>query len=286
MMRALDTEVVDAVFAAVEGLIPRREVSHPLGRHRRRVPDRLCFQGMLIRLVTGCSWEDAERLLARRVSDTTLRSRRDEWVAAGVFDRLFDEAVAAYDKIVGLDLTEVCIDGAQAKARCGGEGTGRNPADRGKTGWKWSVAVEATGVPIGWVVAPANRHDSKLIEPTLSVLENRGLVDDIETLHLDKGYDYRFVDDLIARAGIGDANIIRKKKPHQPEPVTRPYRIDIRWIVERTNAWFEAFGQLRRNTDRKSIHRTAQLALAIVMLITARLIDWRNRYNPQPFPIR
>jgi transposase len=286
MMRALDTEVVDAVFAAVEGLIPSPKVSHPLGCHRRRISDRLCFQGILIRLVTGCSWEDTERLLSHQVSDTTLRSRRDEWIAAGVFDRLFSEAVAAYDKIVGLDLSEVCIDGAQAKARCGGEGTGRNPADRGKTGWKWSIAVEATGVPIAWVVAPANRHDSKLIEPTLAAVTQRGLHHDIETVHLDKGYDYRFVDDLIAKAGIDDANISRKKKPNEPDPIKRPYRIDRRWVVERTNSWFEAFGQLRRNTDRKSTHRAAQLALAIVMLITARLIDWRNRYNPQPCPIR
>jgi hypothetical protein len=40
---------------------------------------------ILVRLVTGCSWEDAERLCGNKVSDTTARSRRDEWIAAGVF---------------------------------------------------------------------------------------------------------------------------------------------------------------------------------------------------------
>src|SRR5207253_9772728 len=56
-------------------------------------------------LVTGCAWVDVERLLGNRVSDTTLRDRRDEWIAAGVFDRLADEAVAGYDRIVGLDFS-------------------------------------------------------------------------------------------------------------------------------------------------------------------------------------
>jgi transposase len=284
-MRALDPEVVDAVFVAVEGLIPARDVTHPLGCHRRRISDRLCFEGMLIRLVMGCSWQDTERLLGYQVSDTTLRERRDEWVMAGVFDRLVEEAVAGYDRIVELDLTEVCIDGSQAKARCGGEGTGRNPADRGKTGWKWSIAVDVAGIPVGWAFEGANRHDSKLVEPTLAAIYDRGLHHDIETIHADKGYDYQFVDELIAAVGIDDANIARKKKRRQPD--TRPpYRIDIRWVVERTNSWLEAFGQLRRNTDRRIAHRTAQFALAITTLITARLIDWRNRYSPQSVPIR
>jgi hypothetical protein len=33
------------------------------------------------------------------VSDTTMRLRRDEWIAAGVFDALEEEALRAYDKI-------------------------------------------------------------------------------------------------------------------------------------------------------------------------------------------
>jgi transposase len=65
-MRALDPEVVDAVWSAVEPLIPRPDVNHPLGCHRQRTSDRDCFQGILIRLVTGCSWEDAERLMGGR----------------------------------------------------------------------------------------------------------------------------------------------------------------------------------------------------------------------------
>src|SRR5258708_6930352 len=78
IMRALDPEVVDAVWAAVEPLLPNRPVDdHPLGCHRGRVPDRVCFEGILIRLVTGCAWVDVERLMGKRVSGTTLRDRLD-----------------------------------------------------------------------------------------------------------------------------------------------------------------------------------------------------------------
>jgi transposase len=83
-MRALGTEVVDAVWVAVEALLPVRVDDHPLGCHRQRVADRLCFWGILIRLVTGSSWVDIEAILDHQVSDTTLRARRDEWITAGV----------------------------------------------------------------------------------------------------------------------------------------------------------------------------------------------------------
>ena len=105
-MRALDPEVLNAVWAAAKALIPPREDNHPLGCHRPRISDRLCFRGILIRLVTGCSWAAAEQLLDKAVSDTTLRTRRDEWVTAGVFDALATEAVETYDRIYGLDLGE------------------------------------------------------------------------------------------------------------------------------------------------------------------------------------
>lgn len=100
-MRAFDPEVVDTVWAAIEPLLPVHAEIHPLGCHRPRIPDRACFEVMLVRLVTGCSWEDAERLCDKVVSDTTARARRDEWVQAGVFEAIADEALSGYDKIVG-----------------------------------------------------------------------------------------------------------------------------------------------------------------------------------------
>ena len=53
----------------------------------------------------------------------------------------------------------------------------------------------------------------------------------------------------------------------------------MRWPVERTNSWLSNYGQLRRNTDRRIIHRLAALALAIALIIAIKLIKWANRWN-------
>jgi len=279
-MRALDPEVVDAVWAAAEPLLPPPPPdAHPLGCHRPRASDRAVFEVILVRLVTGCSWVDAERLCNNQVSDTTVRARRDEWIAAGVFDALFDEALAAYDRIVRLDLSECAVDGSQHKAPCGGSGTGKNPTDRGRLGWKWSLLCDRNGIPLGWAIDGANRHDTTLLDATFDAVDDQGLLEEIETLHLDRGYDNGVVRAALAAAGISDL-ICSKVRPAGRAKTKKHVPLGMRWPIERTNSWLSNFGQLRRNTDRKVRHRLAQLALAAVLLITAKLIDWRNRWSP------
>ena len=277
IMLALSPKVVDVIWAAVEPLIPKRPVAdHPLGCHRPRLSDRLCFEAILFRLVTGCSWDVAGRL--GKGSETTLRNRRDEWVTAGVFDRLVEEALCGYDKIIGLDLSEVSIDGSQHKAPFGGEGTGRNPTDRGKQGWKWSICTDRDGIPIGWAIAGANRHDMVLLGPTLDAVAARGLIEDIETLHLDRGYDNNPVRVTVADAGIDDLICARKRRPGTATK-PKPAPLGMRWPVERTNSWLSNYGQLRRNTDRRIIHRLAQFALAIALILTIKLVKWAKKWN-------
>lgn len=279
-MRAFDPEVMDAVWTAVQGLIPKPLCTHPLGCHRPRASAKACFKMILVRLVTGCSWVDAESLCDKDVSDTTARSRRDEWIAAGVFDRLIEEALAGYDRIVGLILDDVSMDGSLQKSPGGGEGTGPNPTDRGKLGHKWSILVDANGIPFGLALAGANRNDSILLEPTLDDAAKRGLLLDTETIWLDRGYDSQATRDRLVARGLTDS-IIAKKRPRGASKSPTPKQpMGLRWPVERTNSWLSNFGQLRRNTDRDSIRRLAQFQLAITFLLTAKLIDWKNRWSP------
>jgi len=277
-MRALEPEVVDVIWKSIEPLLPDRADAHPLGCHRPRVPDRLCFRGILIRLTTGSSWVDIEAILDHQVSDTTLRARRDEWIAADVFDRLKTEAITAFDRIIGLDLSEVALDGSLHKAPYGGEGTGPNPTDRGKSGWKWSVAVERHGIPIGWTIDGANRHDTRLLEPTIEAIAGNGLLADIDTLHLDRGYDFPVIRTRLAVFGLTELDVQRRGS--KTKRVKQPITLGLRWIVEALNSWWSNYGQLRRSTDRKTIHRQAALCLATTVLIIGKLLNYRNRWSP------
>ena len=103
-------------------------------------------------------------------------------------------------------------------------------------------------------------------------MDGRGLLIEIDTLHLDRGYDNGVVHDLVARVGIDDL-ICSKRRPsgtaHGPTRVP----LGMRWPVERTNSWLSSFGQLRRTTDRFIHQRLAQFALAVALIMTVKLIQ-------------
>lgn len=167
----------------------------------------------------------------------------------------------------------------------GSEGTGKNPCDRAKLGWKWSIGVERHGIPLGWAIDGANRNDTKLLGPTIDSIRDAGLLYDVDTMHLDRGYDYPKIRAELNAAGLDDLDIQRRRKPgeiYQPMPM----RLGLRWIVEATNSWLSKYGQLRRNTDRRLRHRHAALCLAVAILIVVKLIAWRDRYTPDCRPIR
>ena len=140
--------------------------------------------------------------------------------------------------------------------------------------------------PHGWAIDGANRNDVKLLGPTLDDVDRDGLLRDIETIHLDRGYDYPRIRNQLNDAGLTDLNIQRRSQPGDDKTVKQPLRLGLRWVVEGTNSWLSNYGQLRRNTDRRTRHRHAQLCLVTTLLITAKLIDWRNRWSPDSRPIR
>jgi hypothetical protein len=112
----------------------------------------------------------------------------------------------------------------------------------------------------------------------LDAIADRGLLVDIDTLHLDRGYDSPAVPDRLRRVGI-EAWEIQLRGTKLPGRKKQPVRLGLRWIVEATNTWWSNYGQLRRNTDRKNCHRHAALCLATVILIAGRLLDWRDRWS-------
>ena len=175
-------------FAA---LLPDRRVyapSHPLGCHKPRISDRIIFEKLVQVLRFGCSYAS---IADRTCGATTIRDRRDEWIKAGIFADLNKIARESCDRMIGLAPEDLAVDGCITKAPGGGECAGPSPADRRKPGMKRSLLVEGYGIPLGRVLAPANRHDSPLLSPTLDELSQAGPLPDDITIHLDAGYDSR-----------------------------------------------------------------------------------------------
>ena len=84
---------------------------------------------------------------------------------------------------------------------------------------------------------------------------------------------------MLAGRHLHDVVIARKRRRGAQDPRAVLGCSGCAGRVERTNSWLPNHGQLRRNTDRLAPHRLAKLALAIVLIITAKRIGWHDRWN-------
>lgn len=153
------TEPLRDQFATLLPERPKYHPDHPLRCHRPRISDRIIFDKLLQLLRLGCSYG---AIADTTCSATTIRHRRDEWIRLGVFARLKQIALESYARIIGLVLDQIAVDRSITKAPGGGEAAGRSPVVRGKQGLKRSGMTDGYGIPLGRVLADANRHDSPL----------------------------------------------------------------------------------------------------------------------------
>jgi hypothetical protein len=135
------------------------------------------------------------------------------------------------------------------------------------------VATEGQGVPLGIVSAGANRHDSPLLAPTLAAAQAQvGPLPEHVTGHLDAGYDSTITRNLLDTLGF-DGQISRKGVP-------APIQVGKRWVVERTHAWMNGYGKLRRCTDKDGAIVDFYLYLAAAFVTIRQLIQRaRKRYR-------
>jgi hypothetical protein len=264
--------LLEPLWVQFSALLPERSrfsPTHPLGCHRQRIPDLVVFEHGIAALVHGSGYE---RIASPGCSDATIRRRLKAWAALGLSEQVHTLALRAYDRMIGLELDDLAVDGCITKAPSGGEAAGRSPVDRGKQGLKRSLVTDAVGIPLHVVSAGANRHDAPLLGPTLAGLEKLdGLPDDV-TVHLDRGYDGNPTRALLDALGF-DGAIARKGVP-------APIQAGSRWVVERSHGWMNGYGKLRRCTEKLRPVVDFYLFLAAALVVLRQLIQRaRTRYR-------
>lgn len=234
------------------------------------------FDKLVAKLVLGGSYE---KHADQSCSATTMRTRRNEWIAAGVFAGLEQIVLETYGRVVGLDLADITVDGQITKAPRRGEVVGKSPIDRGKLGIKWSRMSDGRGIPLGCVVTGANRHDSPLLRPALEKLARFELaLPEQIMVHLDAGYDTTVTRKLLTDLGC--------EWRIQPKGVVIPINHTRRWVVERTNSWYSrGFNFTLSCTERRAVVINALPALMTAIIVIRRLIReaWTSqRWDARP----
>jgi putative transposase len=282
MPRTKPWTVSDEFWERVEPLIPPAP-SHAKGG-RPRMPDRRAFEAMIYVLRTGIQWNALPKEMG---ASSTVHERFQEWERAGFFERLWEEELARYDELEGIEWEWQAMDGAMTKAPLGkgasGQATGKNPTDRAKMGTKRSMLTDGAGIPLAVAVEGANRHDSKLLVASLDglivarpdapeVQEAAGRSE--QHLCLDAAYDSEEVrQELAARSY--ESHISPAEKNKRIERKLEARRREVggrarRWVVERTHSWLNRSRRLLVRWEKKTENYLGFIHLACAQLIFSK----------------
>jgi len=156
---------------------------------------------------------------------------------------------------------------AERPGEKGGEETGPNPTDRGKTGSKYHLVVDRGGIPLAIRLSAANAHDSTQLLPLVDaippIIGPRGKPGRPRKrpakLHADKAYDYPHLRRVLRARGITPR--IARRGIDSSERLGRH-----RWVVERTQAWLLGCRRLGVRFERRVDILQGLLHLACALL--------------------
>src|SRR5262250_2834538 len=155
---AMKPLVTDELWAKVEPLLPPAPPRRFRFPGRKRLDYRKILTGILFVLKTGIAWDDLPAELGCGCGKTGHGYLR-RWHQAGVWRKLHALLLAELNGADQIDWERALIDASFAKAPEGGEDTGPNPTDRGKSGSKHHVLTDAQGIPLNATVTAANVNE-------------------------------------------------------------------------------------------------------------------------------
>jgi transposase len=262
-------EIDDGLWARIEPLLPvvPRNYRRP---GRKRLDNRRVLCGILFVLYTGIRWEFLPQELGFGSGMTCWRRLRD-WNDAQVWQQLHELLLSELRAADLLDFSRAAVDSSHLRAMKGGKKTGRSPVDRGKTGSKHHLIVEAHGIPLAATLTGGNRNDVTqlipLIEAVPPIRGKRGRPRRRpDVLYADRGYDHDKYRRLVRERGIRP-QIARRRIEHGSG--LGKYR----WVVEGTIALLHWFRRLRVRWEiRDDIHEA-------FLTLGCAIICWRRLQN-------
>ena len=248
------------MWARIEPLLPvvQRRFDHP---GRKRLDERRVLCGILFVLYTGIPWRFLPRELDFGSGITCWRRLRD-WNEAGVWQRLH-ELLPAELRVAGM------LDSSHLRAMKGGPATGPSPVDRGKSGSKHHLIVEAHGIPLATTLTGGNRNDVTQLIPLIRAVPpirgKRGQpLQRPKRIYADRCYDHDVYRDKVRRFEIVPL-IARRGTEHGSGLGIH------RWVVEGAIALLHWLRRLRIRWERRDDIHQAFITLGCAIICWRRL---------------
>lgn len=257
--KAYPSDLTDAQWSLIEGVIPKQDPSKKGGRPRstdvREVVNTILYQAR-----TGCQWDMLPHDL---VPKSTAYDYFARWRDDGTLDRINSELVSTIRVLHSPSQEEAAsaasIDSQTVKSS---ERSSTRGYDGGKkiTGRKRNIAVDCMGLLLAVSVCAASIDDAEAARPVMRQLTAKDQPR-LKVVWADSKYHNHSLNRWLAR---------QKSINWSLEVIRRPkgakgfVLLPKRWVVERTFSWFGRWRRLSRDYEHHAKSSEAMVKWASV----------------------
>jgi len=164
---------------------------------------------------------------------------------------------------------------------------GNNPTDRSKLGTKRHILTDKQGIPLSAIISPASTHDIKLVTDVIdntvikqtfvSNKPKKGMKQKPRHNHLclDRAYQSKPIEqEIIKRGYVPHIPYKKKRGQHSKMACQMNYKTakNKRWVVERTNSWYNRFRKLFTRYEKKVENYLGLVQLSCSIIIYRKIV--------------
>ena len=245
------------------------------GLNNTKVKDYEVVQAILYRLKTGCQWRELpmKEFFKKKYRWQSVYYHFQKWCKDGSWELLWNTLLDKYKNT--LDLSSIQLDGTHTPAKRGGEAVEYQGRKKCKTS-NLLIMTDNRGVPIACSEPIAGNHNDAYeleqhAEQMIACLHRSNIDTHSLFLNADSGFDSSNFRTLCYQKDI-IANIVQNKRNgmlHQHVFDELLYKQ--RFVIERTNAWLDAFKAILIRFETNKIHWKALNILAFIVILIRQL---------------
>ena len=232
-------------------------------------------QAILYRLKTGCQWRELpmKQFFRIKYSWQSVYHHYQKWCKDGSCQVIWQALLSKYKHV--LDMSSIQLDGTHTPTKRGGEAVAYQGRKKSKTS-NMIIITDNQGIPLCCSEPISGNHNDAFelvpgFNTMLSEIQSAGITTDGLFLNADAGFDTNEF-----RSCCFENDIVGNIDKNERNGADNEYLFDellykCRFVIERTNAWLDAFKAILVRFETNKIHWKALNLMAFCIILLRKL---------------